>query len=212
MICAFPALQPPGAGNPGLKIAIFALKATLPRMRYYPICFVLIVFSHTAVFAQEPVPVRTSPLALATTKYKDSYLKIVYSQPARKGREIFGKLVPYGQVWRLGANEATEMTITRDIFLNGQLLAAGTYSLFAIPEKDKWTLIVNSETGLWGSYNYNVKTDVMRVESPAGQTPDNLMCEPFTIRVDANNNKATITIMWEKTLVTYNVDFIEPKP
>ncbi|MEJ0032057.1 MAG: DUF2911 domain-containing protein [Bacteroidota bacterium] len=109
----------------------------------------LIAFSsHT--FAQEAVPSRPSPLAIAACKYKDSYLKITYSQPHKRGREIFGTLVPYGQVWRLGANEATELTITREVFINGQFLPAGTYSLFAIPDKEKWTIIVSKDVGTLG--------------------------------------------------------------
>jgi hypothetical protein len=196
----------------GTKIAILASKATLPGMRIHSICIVLIIFSHTALHAQEAVPPRSSPLALASAKYKDSYLKITYSQPHRRGREIFGKLVPYGEVWRLGANEATELTITRDVFVNGQLLMAGTYSLFAVPEKEKWTLIVNRETGQWGSYNYNIKSDVFRFEAPVSAPEGNLIYEPFTIKVDANNNKALVTLVWERTLVSFNVDFIEPKP
>lgn len=181
-------------------------------MRLHFFCLVLIIFSNTAVFAQEAVPPRVSPLALATAKYKDSYLKITYCQPQRRGREVFGKLVPYGEVWRLGANEATEMTITRDVFVNGKMLPAGTYSLFAIPEKEKWTLIINKETGQWGSYNYNIKSDVMRLELPVSAPALNAVYESFTINVSANNNRATVTLVWEKTQVSFTVDFIEPKP
>jgi len=174
--------------------------------------FILLISFATFVFAQEAVPPRPSPLAIAACKYKDSYLKITYSQPHKRGREVFGKLVPYGQVWRLGANEATELTITREVFLNTQLLPAGTYTLFAIPDKEKWTIIVSKDVGLWGAYNYNQANDMMRIEVPSRTLPGDLVYEPFTINIDQKNNKADIVITWDKTTLSLGVDFIEPKP
>jgi len=179
--------------------------------RKHLLLFLLIAVASSA-FAQEAVPSRPSPLAIASCKYKDSYLKIVYSQPHKRGREVFGKLVPYGQVWRLGANEATEFTITREVFINGQFLPAGTYSLFAIPDKDKWTIIFNSDLGQWGSYNYNQAKDVMRIDVTSNVLPGELVYEPFTIAIDQKNNKADIVITWDKTTLSFGVDFIEPKP
>jgi len=180
-------------------------------LRNHLLLFLLIVVSN-AVFAQEAVPPRPSPLAVVSCKYKDSYIKIVYSQPHKRGREVFGNLVPFGQVWRLGANEATELTTTREIFISGQHLPAGNYSLFAIPEKDKWTIIVNSEKGQWGSYNYNKEKDVLRFDVVTRALPGELVYEPFTIVIDPKNNKADIIFTWDKTTVSFGVDFIEPKP
>lgn len=170
----------------------------------------LIFSALSLVQAQEQISIRPSPLAIVSAKYKDTYLKITYSQPQKKGREIFGSLVPYSQVWRTGANEATEITITRDIFVNGKLLVAGTYSLFTIPDKEKWTVIINKEPGLWGSYNYNVKLDVFRFDVPSQPVNGNVY-EAFTILVDQKNNKAEISLLWDKTRITFPVDFIEPK-
>ncbi|HEY5824717.1 MAG TPA: DUF2911 domain-containing protein [Cyclobacteriaceae bacterium] len=170
----------------------------------------LILSTTLALQAQEQIAIRPSPLAIVSAKYKDTYVKITYSQPQKKGREIFGSLVPFGQVWRTGANEATEITITKDIFISGKLLAAGTYSLFTIPEKEKWTIILNKEPGLWGSYNYNVKMDLMRFEVSA-QSMQNAVYEAFTIVIDQKNNKAEILLLWDKTKVAFPIDFIEPK-
>jgi hypothetical protein len=174
----------------------------------------LLIFIAAApnLFAQEAIPPRPSPLAVASCLYKDSYLKIVYSQPHKKGREVFGKLVPYEQVWRLGANEATEVTVTRDVFVAGQNLPAGTYSMFAIPYKDNWIIIFNRDLGQWGSYNYNEKNDMLRVVAPVKQIENNLVFEPFTIKVEQTNNKATILFMWDRTQASLSVDFIEPRP
>ncbi len=140
-------------------------------------------------------------------KYKDSYVKITYSQPNKNGRVIFGSLVPYGKVWRTGANEATEMTITKDIQLNGTLLKTGSYSIFTIPDKERWTFIINSEVGLWGSYNYNTKFDVMRFDvSP--QIISGLTYESFTLTFEQKNEGANLLIMWDNVKVSVPIKFI----
>jgi hypothetical protein len=159
------------------------------------------------IMAQAPRP---SPVAIASARYKDSYLKVVYGQPQKKGREIFGQLVPFGQVWRTGANEATELTITRDIKINNMDLRAGNYSLFTIPEKDKWIIILNADLGLWGSYNYNIKSDVLRFDAPVMPTAEPF--EAFTIQIDQKNDKADLIMTWDKTRVTIPIQFSEPKP
>ncbi len=163
-----------------------------------------------AAVAQEPIKPRPSPLALISARYKDTYLKITYSQPHKHGRELFGKLVPYGTVWRTGANEATELTVTRDIEINGHPLKAGTYSLFTIPDKTSWTIIINSETGLWGSYNYNAKMDVDRFQVPVHLGEE--VYEPFTITIDQKNEKADIFLRWDSVSVGFPIVFLEPKP
>jgi hypothetical protein len=173
-------------------------------------CLLAILFFPVLSFAQESKS-RISPLALATARYKDAYLKITYSQPQKNGREVFGTLVPYGEIWKTGDNEATEMTITRDILINELPLKAGTYSLFTIPNKETWTIIVNSDLGLWGAYNYNPKTDVLRFDRPVESLTDNVY-ESFTILIDQKNEKAEIALLWDKTKVSFSVQFNEPKP
>jgi hypothetical protein len=160
--------------------------------------------------AQEPAKSRPSPVAITAARYKDTYLKIVYGQPQKKGREIFGQLVPFGQVWRTGANEATEVTLTRDIKINNLDLKAGNYSLFTIPDRDKWVIIFNSDLGLWGAYNYNIKSDVLRFDVPVEAIP--APAEAFTIQIDQKNDKADLTMVWDKTKVTIPIQFSEPKP
>ncbi|HZX73998.1 MAG TPA: DUF2911 domain-containing protein [Cyclobacteriaceae bacterium] len=162
------------------------------------------------LFAQETKP-RVSPLAMSTARYKDAYLKITYSQPSKKGREVFGRLVPFGEVWQTGDNEATEITVTRDILINGIMLKAGTYSIFTIPNKETWTIILNGDVGLWGSYNYNMKTDVLRFDVPV-QPLSGVVYETFAIGIDQKNDKAEIAFLWDKTKVSFTVQFNEPKP
>ncbi|MCB0492730.1 MAG: DUF2911 domain-containing protein [Cyclobacteriaceae bacterium] len=170
-------------------------------------CSILLMLVYGASQAQEQ---RTSPLSITTSRYKDTYVKIVYSQPHKKGRDLFGKLVPYGEVWRTGANEATEITLTGDILVNGQELKAGTYSIFTIPNQKTWTVIFNSDLGLWGAYNYNPKKDILRIEAPVLATKE--VAEAFTIGVDARNNEADFFFHWDKTKVVIPVQYTEPKP
>jgi hypothetical protein len=160
--------------------------------------------------AQDNSIARPSPMAMATVKYKDTYVKITYGQPRKRGRTIFGGLVPFGMVWRTGANEATEITLTKDILINKTQLSAGTYSLFTIPEKESWIIIINKDVGLWGSYNYNPKMDVLRFTVPVADTGADSY-ETFTIQFDQRTNLADLLLFWDKTKIRIPIQFIEPK-
>jgi hypothetical protein len=185
------------------------VRTSLPVYRVALALITLLLISKVS-FSQLAITPRPSPLAMATARYKDTYLKIVYGQPHKRGREIFGKTVPFGQVWRTGANESSEITVTKDILISNQLLKAGTYSIYSIPEKNKWTIIINSDVGMWGSYNYNILQDVLRFEAPV-ETLNDVVYEPFTILIDQQTDKATISLLWDKTKVTFPIQFQEPK-
>ncbi|WP_127128578.1 DUF2911 domain-containing protein [Pseudoflavitalea rhizosphaerae] len=125
-------------------------------------------------------------------------VKISYGQPSKRGREIFGKLVPYGKVWRTGANEATEITFTKDGSFGGKPVKAGTYSLFTIPGEEEWTFILNSELKQWGSYKYEqIKgKDVLSVKvksSKIGGDP----VEKLTITLP----EGKLLLEWDQTKV-----------
>ena len=164
------------------------------------------------VAAQDTVKPRPSPLAVVSSRYKDTYIKITYSQPHKNGRAIFGALVPYGQVWRTGANEATEITVTRDIKINGIDLKAGTYSLFTIPGKESWSIIINADLGLWGAYNYSSKMDVLHFEIPVAPVNDDYIYEAFTILIDPKNSRADLVLAWDKSKVIIPIQFQDPTP
>lgn len=161
--------------------------------------------------AQETIAPRLSPVAIASARYKDTYLKVVYGQPSKKGRVIFGNVVPYGQVWRTGANESTEITFTKDITVNATLLKAGTYSLFTIPAQDHWTVIFNSDLGMWGAYNYNPKTDVLHFDVPVQLLKD-VAYEPFTIVLEQKSDRVEMSMMWDNVKVSFLIQCTEPKP
>ncbi|TRX60710.1 DUF2911 domain-containing protein [Fulvivirga sp. M361] len=157
---------------------------------------------------QETLKPRPSPTAVVTMKYENTYVKITYCQPHKRGRVIFGDLVPYGKVWRTGANEASEITLTNDILINTDTLKAGTYSIFTVPRKEKWTVIFNRELGQWGAYNYVEKSDILRVEVPTQKVED-VVWEPFTISFAQVNDKADLQLMWDKTKVSIPLKFID---
>ncbi len=169
---------------------------------------VISILASADLYAQESVKPRPSPTAIVTMKYEDSYVKVTYCQPHKRGREVFGELVPYGKVWRTGANEATEITATDDVLIQEDTLKAGTYSIFTIPAKDEWTVIFNSELGQWGAYNYRKKSDILRVKVPAQQVKD-VIWEPFTISFAQRNDEANLQMMWDQTMVSIPIRFIE---
>ncbi len=175
------------------------------------VIFLALLVLSGASFAQDAVKPRPSPMATVSSRYKDTYIKVTYSQPHKHGRVIFGELVPYGQVWRTGANEATELTVTRDVKINSLDLKAGTYSLFTIPEKSSWTIILNKDLGLWGAYNYNAKMDVLRFDVPVTPVTE-FVYEAFSILLDPKNNRADLVLAWDRTKVIIPIQFQEPTP
>ena len=126
-------------------------------------CFVAIIGISVTAFAQEDKSKRPSPPAEAKGVIDGSDITVNYSSPSVKGRIIWGSLVPYGKVWRTGANEATVFETSKDIVLNGQTLPAGKYSLFTIPGENEWTVIFNSDWNQWGAFKYNKEKDVLRL-------------------------------------------------
>ncbi len=152
---------------------------------------------------------RKSPIAIAQTTHEptETYIKIVYGQPYKNNRDIFGKLVPYDEVWRTGANEATELTTTKEIKLAGEKVPAGTYALFSIPKQDSsWTIILNNKLGQWGAFDYNPKHDFLRADIPSVSTEKPI--EAFTIRFsDIRENSTNIIIEWDQIRVNIPVEF-----
>jgi hypothetical protein len=134
-------------------------------------------------------------------------VRVIYSRPAKKEREIFGtKMVPYGEVWRLGANESTEIKFYQDVTIQGKAVKAGTYSLFAIPTATEWTLVLNKDLDFWGAYSYNAANDVLRVSVPTKKTDG--VVEDFSIQiVNAGEKQATMKMAWDMTMVEVPIGF-----
>lgn len=130
--------------------------------------------------------------------------RVIYSRPLKNGRPVFGELIEYGQLWRLGANEATEIELYRDVKFGDNKLKKGRYTMYAIPWQDKWTIIFNKETDIWGAFQYDVKKDVLRLDIPVEKQPD--PAEAFTMQFEKDSTGINLVIMWDdvKALVPFN--------
>lgn len=149
---------------------------------------------------------RKSPIAIASIKHMGTYIKVVYGQPYRRGRTIFGELEPYGKVWRTGANEATEITITQAILMGDQPVYPGTYALFTIPNPESWTIILNNDLGQWGAFDYNEERDYLRMEFPVTHLDEPV--EAFTIEFSApERSMTTMTMKWDVVQVEIPIRF-----
>lgn len=131
-------------------------------------------------------------------------IKVVYGRPQKKGRVVFGTLVPFGQVWRTGANEASEITFYKDTNFGGKAVKAGTYTLFTIPGETEWTIILNKSLNAWGAYSYIQADDVLRFTVKPASSEDEL--EAFSIAFDNGVNKALV-LGWDKTSVSIPIKF-----
>jgi hypothetical protein len=152
----------------------------------------------TLAAAQQDKSQRPSPPAQAQCKFSDGKTIIVdYSSPRAKGRKIMGGLVPYGEVWRTGANEATTFVTSADLTVAGKGVPAGSYTIFTLPTADSWTLIINKHTGEWGiPYKYQAE-ELARVPMSVSATSGPV--ENFTISFDQSGGGCTLQLSWENT-------------
>ena len=187
---------------------------------------ILTAASFTSAQVRPPVP-RASQKASVMQAIGTTDVTITYSRPAVKGRKVYGDwptpvageatlddqnkrpkdavLVPWGHVWRTGANEATLFVVTDDVLINGQLLPAGRYSLHSIPNKNDWTFIFNKDDGQWGSFTYDAAKDALRVKAKPQWVAESQ--ELLTYTADpVTDTSATFTVSWEKLRVGFNVE------
>ncbi len=131
-------------------------------------------------------------------------MRIIYSRPQLNGRKVFGELQEYGNVWRLGANEATEIEFFKDVKINGKKIKKGRYTVYAVPYPDKWTFIINKETDIWGSFKYEQSKDIFRVDLPVIKNP---VTEAMTIVFDKTTKGADMDMFWDDVKVTLPIEF-----
>jgi hypothetical protein len=178
-----------------------------------------VVLTAAPAVAQDLHPSRRpSPMGMARITLDDTYIRVVYGRPYERGRDnIFGTeesgaLVPYGKVWRTGANEATEITVTGDVMVAGKKLAAGTYSVFTIPNADEWTIHFNSALGLTGGGYWDpvarkftpadlAATEVLVVSAKPGSLSEEDKVDQFTISFDKTDTGAHMVLQWIQTEV-----------
>ena len=159
----------------------------------------LMLLGATTIFAQGmgKEKQRASPHETVT----GTNVKVTYGRPYKKGREIFGTLEAYGKVWRLGADEATEITFDKGVVFGGKQVSAGTYTMFAIPEKTEWTIILNKQLKQWGAFSYDQTKDLVRIKVMP-KTLSNVV-EQLTITPKENE----LVIEWAKTNITIPMKF-----
>ena len=148
--------------------------------------------------SKRPSPPATAKCELATGKS----VTIDYSSPRKKGRAIFTDVVKYGEIWRTGANEATTFVTNADLMVGGTHVPAGSYTLFTVPNKDKWTLVISKKTGEWGTDYPGEKEDLARIDMKAATGP---ATENFTISFDKGAKGCTLKLAWDTTVASVEI-------
>jgi Protein of unknown function (DUF2911) len=152
----------------------------------------------TVFLAQQDKSKRPSPPATATIDLGGGKtVTIDYSSPRLKGRHVGGEIAPFGKVWRLGANESTTFVTTGDVTVGGKAVPTGSYTMFAIPDKDKWTLIISKKTGEWGTDYPGESNDLARIDVKVSKLPASV--ENFTISFEKSGMGANLNFDWETT-------------
>lgn len=131
--------------------------------------------------------------------------RVVYSRPKKEGRVLFGGLVEYGKLWRLGANEATEIEFFKPARINGKKVSKGRYTIYAIPYETTWTIIINKDTDTWGHFKYDQKKDLIRVDVPVQKSND--LLENFAMQFEKTSTGADLVIAWDVVRVELPITF-----
>lgn len=173
----------------------------------------LSVFMSAAATAQTKLPaVDKSPMDMSyyptgypVSKIQDKpteplLARVIYSRPAKNGRTVFGDLLEYGKVWRLGANEATEIEFYQNVKVGGTKIKKGRYTMYCIPYADKWTMIINKDTDTWGSFKYDSKKDVARTDIAVQKQTE--ATEAFTIAFEKAAVGANLIIVWDDVKIS----------
>lgn len=174
-------------------------------MKRLSLALLIVASSFSTLQAQGPLKLPAlSPTARVSQDFSTSTIDITYSRPSMRGRQIFGDVVAYNQVWRTGANGATRIKFGEDVKVAGHDVKAGEYALYTIPARDQWEVILNKGTGNWGAMGYDRKDDVARFMVKTKQLNSDV--QTFTIQVsNITLNTCNIDIMWEKTKITIPV-------
>lgn len=160
--------------------------------------------SNMPAIDKSPMDMAYYPVNYPVLKIRDGVkeplaARVIYSRPKKEGRSVFGGLVGYGKVWRLGANEATEIEFYKPVTIGGTKVAAGRYTLYALVNEKSWTFIVNKETDTWGAFKYDAGKDVAKVEASVETTTDAL--ESLSMAFAKSGNGIELVVAWENVKV-----------
>lgn len=177
-------------------------------MRTYILILLTAFFSLAESVAINYPDTDKSPADIALYKQGgDPLIKVTYGRPQKNGREVFGKLVKYGKVWRTGANESTEIRFYKDVRINGKEVKAGVYSVFTIPNETEWTFILNTDTDKWGSYFYKEANDLLR--APMTISAPKKEIEAFSIAFDKNKDGINLAMAWDNVEAQILIEVVE---
>jgi hypothetical protein len=148
------------------------------------------------------------PILKMSGKAKDLPIaRIIYGRPMKNGRVIFGGIIKYGEMWRLGANEATEIETFRTIKIAGKTLAKGRYTVYCLPTENKWTIIINKDNFCWGNFTYDLKKDLIRSEIDVEKNTESV--EAFTMYFDDTKNGANLIFLWDDIKTSLPIILVE---
>ena len=171
------------------------------KIKVLLLAFLLTSFSSLAQQIQMP---QASPSSKIIQKVGLTDVTVDFSRPSTKGRKIFGELVPFGQVWRTGANGATVLTFSTEVSISGTKVPAGSYALYSIPGKSSWMMILSKNTKLWGAIGYEAKDDLLRFNATPAKT--SRMYDSFEIGFsNLTDASADLSIKWEQTRVEFTI-------
>ncbi len=159
---------------------------------------------------KSPMDMSTYPSNYPLLKIQDKATeplaaRVIYSRPLKSGRVIFGELLEYNKVWRFGANENTEIEFFKDVKINNVKIKKGRYAVFTIPNKDKWTIIINKDLNSWGSFKYDATKDIVKVELTIQKTTE--IAEAFYIYFDKTANGFSMNAGWDDVKVMLPINF-----
>jgi len=187
-------------------------------MKKFLLFLTILCFAANIINAQSKLPpVDKSPMDMSyypngypVLKIQDKaneplVARVIFSRPQKNGRVIFGDLLEYGKVWRLGANEATEIEFYQNVKINNTKIKKGRYSLYCIPYADKWTIIVNKETDTWGSFKYDIKKDLVRTDITIQKQAE--ITEAFVMVFEKASTGANLVIVWDDVKVSLPIVF-----
>jgi hypothetical protein len=179
-------------------------KNYINSMKRYFLTFLMggcIAFSAQAQDLKLPAP---SPASVLKQDFSTSSIEISYSRPSLRGRKAFGEVVPFGSIWRTGANAATKVTFGEDVTIKGNVIKAGSYALYSVPGENEWKIIINKGIGNWGASGFDAKDDVATFTVPASKSAETV--QSFTISIDnITSTSCDIVLRWENTKVVIPV-------
>jgi len=168
---------------------------------YFTVVFVFVTILNTQTFAQSFQQVDKNPIDIAylrKAKISKPLVKVIYGRPQKNNEIVFGQQIPFGEIWRTGANEATEIKFFSDMKFGNKLVKAGTYVLHTIPGEKEWTIILNSNTDSWGAFFYDKSKDVVRIKVPATKAEE---LDVFSIAFMKNFKNTFMVLAWDRTRI-----------